>query len=188
MYEALEKTAATGLPYLELFAWQKLSPDHPDAQPTAGLSATLQKDWKKKAADLGVKIIGIYSKLENPDSAKAMFEFAAMQSRSERMGFCCDTGHWRRSGLDPVEMLQKIVPRVKTFHLKDLDQFGVPRAKDVVWGQGAGRIAWILAEIERLDIQRPYFSIEWERDPNESIQTHAKSVAFLEQIACTYRM
>ena len=46
VFEALEKIAATGLHYAELFARQKLSPANPAARPTAGLSETLQKDLK----------------------------------------------------------------------------------------------------------------------------------------------
>ena len=233
VFESLEKIAATGLRYTELFAWQKLSPASPDARPTAGLSKTLQKDLKKKAADSGVKMIGLYTGLDNPDSAKAMFEFAAemefeaivseppaallhtieklteqyavdlalhnhpkpshywnpetglaaLRGRSKGMGFCCDTGHWCRCGLDPVDTLKKVAPRVKTFHLKDLEEFGAPGAKDVIWGQGKGRIADVLAEVKRLGITNPYFGIEWERDPNEPLQTHAKSVAYFEEVA-----
>ena len=232
-FEALEKMAATGLHYTELFAWQKLSPANPDARPTAGLSKSLQKDLRNKAADSGVKMIGLYSGLDKPDAAKAVFEFAAemgfevivseppetlldtidkltaeygvdlalhnhpkpshywnpetglaaLEGRSKGMGFCCDTGHWCRCGLDPVEMLRKVAPRVKTFHLKDLDQFGVRGAKDVVWGQGKGRIADILAEVKKLGIKNPYFGIEWERDPNEPLDTHAKSAAYFEKVA-----
>jgi sugar phosphate isomerase/epimerase len=99
------------------------------------------------------------------------------------MGFCCDTGHWCRCGLDPVEMLRKVAPRVKTFHLKDLEDFGVPGTKDAIWGQGKGRIADILAEVKKLDIKNPYFGIEWERDPNEPLDTHAKSAAYFEKVA-----
>jgi len=99
------------------------------------------------------------------------------------MGFCCDTGHWCRSNLEPVAMLEKIGPRVKTFHLKDLDRFGVREAKDVIWGQGKGRIAAILREVHRQGIEKPYFGIEWERNPNEPLETHARSVAFFEEVA-----
>jgi len=233
VFEALEKIAATGLHYTELFAWQKLSPADPDARPAPGLSKALRKDLRAKAADSGVKMIGVYAGLKNPDAAKAMFDFAAemefevivseppealldaiekltqeygvdlalhnhpkpshywnpetglaaLEGRSKRMGFCCDTGHWCRCGLDPVEMLRKVAPRVKTFHLKDLEQFGVRGAKDAIWGQGKGRIADILAEVKKLDIENPYFGIEWERDPNEPIETHARSAAFFEQVA-----
>lgn len=233
IFEAIEKTAATGLSYAELFAWQKLSPANPDVTPERGLSKTLRNDLRKKAADLGVKIVGMYSRMKDPDATKADFEFAsdmgfevivgeppeamldvveglteefgvdlalhnhpkpshywnpdtglaALKGRSKRMGFCCDTGHWCRSGFDPVEMLRKVAPRVKTFHLKDLEAFGVLDAKDAIWGQGKCHIADILAEVRKQDIQHPYFSIEWERNPNESIKTHAASVAFFEKVA-----
>ena len=233
LFEALEKIAATGLHYVELFSWQKFSPKHPDATSGAGLSEALRKDLKKKAADLGVNMIGIYGRLGDADSAKALFEFAAdmqlevivgepkeslldavegltqeykvdlalhnhpkpshywnpdtglaaLKGRSKRMGFCCDTGHWVRCGLDPVETLRKIGSRVKTFHLKDLGEFGVTKTSDVIWGQGKGQIAGILAEVKKLGLKKPYIGIEWERDPNEPLETHAKSAAFLEQVA-----
>ncbi len=233
VFEALEKTAATGLCHAELFAWQKLSPANPDVTPERGLSKTQRNDLRKKAADLGVKIVGMYSRMKDPGATKADFEFAAdmgfevivgeppeamldvveglteefgvdlalhnhpkpshywnpdtglaaLNGRSKRMGFCCDTGHWCRSGFDPVEMLRKVASRVKTFHLKDLEAFGVLDAKDAIWGQGKGRIADILAEVRKQDIQNPYFSIEWERNPNEAIKTHAASVAFFEKVA-----
>ncbi len=233
LFEALDRMAVTGLGYTELFAWQKFSPAHPDAKPDPNLSPTLRRDLRKKAADSGVKMIGIYSRLDQPEAIQAMFAFAAemdlkfivgeppealldtaekaaeeyrvdlalhnhpkpshywnpetglaaLKGRSARMGFCCDTGHWVRCGLDPVEALAKVGPRVKTFHLKDLDRFGVREAQDVVWGQGEGKIAGLLAETKRLGIERPYFGIEWERDPNEPLETHAKSAAFFEQVA-----
>jgi sugar phosphate isomerase/epimerase len=235
VFESLEKMAATGLRYTELFSWQKLSPTHSDAKPDPGLSKTLRKDLKNKARDCGVTIIGCYTGLDNPDAAQAFFEFAAdmefefivseppeglldtieklteeykvdlalhnhpkpssywdpktgwaaLKGRTARMGFCCDTGHWCRCGLDPVAMLKIVGPRVKAMHLKDLDQFGVPSAKDVIWGQGKGRIADILAEVKSQGIQRPYFGIEWERTTNEPLETHARSAAFFEQVAKT---
>jgi len=114
----------------------------------------------------------------NPDVG-----LAALKGRSQRMGFCCDTGHWCRSGLEPVEMLKKIGSRIKTFHLKDLDAFGVRGAKDVVWGQGKGRIADILAEVKRQGIAHPYFGIEWERTPDSEPSLHAESVGFFEKTA-----
>ena len=233
LFEALEKIADAGLHYAELFAWQRLSPKHPDARSGAGLSTRLRKELKKKAEDLGVEMLGLYSGLDSADAAKAAFEFAAemglefivseppeplldaiekltaeykidlalhnhpkpshywnpdvglaaLKGRSSRMGFCCDTGHWCRCGLDPVAAVKKIGPRVKTFHLKDLDQFAVRDAKDVVWGEGKGKIADVLAAVKELGIKRPFFGIEWERDPNEPLQTHVRSVEFLEKVA-----
>lgn len=233
LFETLDKISETGLRYSELFTWQKLSPQHPDAQSGPGLSQTLRSDLKKKASDCGVHLIGCYASAGSPDAAKALFEFAAdmgfevivseppvamldaieklteeykidlalhnhpqpsqywnpetglaaLKGRSERMGFCCDTGHWCRSGLDPVEVLRRVASRAKTFHLKDLDDFGVRSAKDVIWGQGQGRIAEILAEIKKQGIKRPYFGIEWERTTDSEPSLHAESVAFFEKTA-----
>lgn len=232
LFETLDKIADVGLHFVELFAWQKLSPEHPDAKPDPELSKTLRSDLKKKAADCGVDMIACYASLGSPEAAKAFFEFAAdmgfevivsepsqemldavekltgeykidlalhnhpkpshywnpetgltvLQGRSDRMGFCCDTGHWCRSGLEPVEMLRRIGPRLKTFHLKDLDDFGVPAAGDVIWGQGKGRIAEILAEVKRQGL-KPYFGIEWERTADSEPALHAESVAFFEKTA-----
>ncbi|NLF72784.1 MAG: sugar phosphate isomerase/epimerase [Candidatus Anammoximicrobium sp.] len=232
LFEALDKIAAVGLRYTELFAWQKLSPQHADAKPGPALSKTLRQDLKKKASDLGIQMIACYTGLDSPDAAKAFFEFAAdmgfqalvseppegvldaieklteeykidlalhnhpkpshywnpetglkaLEGRSPRMGFCCDTGHWCRCGLEPVPVLKQLGARVKTFHLKDLDDFGVPGARDVIWGQGKGRIAEILAEVKRQGL-KPYFGIEWERTADSEPALHAEAVAFLEKTA-----
>ncbi len=233
-FEALDKMAATGLHYAEMFSWQKLGPKNAGAKVDPALSKALRKDLKKKASDCGVNMIGCYTSLKNADAAKAFFDFAsdmgfefivgepagddlldaiekltkehkvdlalhnhpkpshywnpdtgmaALKGRSAGMGLCCDTGHWCRCDLDPVEVLKKVGPRVKTFHMKDLDAFGVRKAKDVIWGQGKGSIAGIMAEVKAQDIKKPYFGIEWERDPNEPIEVHAKSAAFFEETA-----
>lgn len=43
LFETLEKIAQTGLHCAEAFAWQKLSPEHPEAKVDPGLSAPLRK-------------------------------------------------------------------------------------------------------------------------------------------------
>ncbi len=232
LFETFDKIAQVGLRHAELFAWQKLSPEHPNVTIDPNLPAPLRKAIKQKAADCGVHMIGCYTSLGSEDAAKASFEFAAdmgfeilvseppeamfdaiekltgeykvdlglhnhpepspywnpdtgmaaLKGRSERMGLCCDTGHWCRSNLEPVEVLKKVGPRVKTFHLKDLDDFGVRGAKDVIWGQGKGRIADILAEVKRQGL-KPYFGIEWERTADSEPEIHAESVAFLDKTA-----
>jgi sugar phosphate isomerase/epimerase len=232
LFDTLEKIAKVGLRYAEMFAWQRLSPEHPNVQSGPGLSPALRARLKEKAAECNVNLMGCYTGLGSPDEAKAFFEFAAdmgleilvgeppegmfdaveklteeykidfglhnhakpspywhpdtglkaLEGRSERMGFCCDTGHWIRSGLEPVEMLQRIGSRVRTFHMKDLDAFAVPKASDVVWGQGEGRIAGILAEVKRQGL-KPYFGIEWERTADSEPAIHAESVAFFEKTA-----
>ena len=59
------------------------------------------------------------SKYWNPDTV-----LEQCQGRSKRIGACADTGHWMRSGLNPVEQLKKLEGRIISFHFKDLNQTG----------------------------------------------------------------
>ncbi len=38
----------------------------------------------------------------------------------KNVGYCADVGHWKRSGLDPVECLKKYGDKVVSLHFKDL--------------------------------------------------------------------
>ncbi len=42
-----------------------------------------------------------------------------LEGRHENLGFCADIGHWASSGLDPLEVVKKVAPRIRSFHLKD---------------------------------------------------------------------
>jgi len=64
-----------------------------------------------------------------------------------RIGACADTGHWMRSGVNPVEGLRMLEGRIIDVHLKDLDAFGKKDARDVPFGQGEGNIHDVLAEL-----------------------------------------
>lgn len=67
------------------------------------------------------------------------------EGRSKRIGACCDTGHWARSGLDPVDTLRKLEGRILTFDLKDVNEEGFC----VPFGAGKGDIRGILKELHR---------------------------------------
>jgi len=43
----------------------------------------------------------------------------AIEGRHANLGFCADLGHWATSGLDPLEVVKSIAPRVHAFHMKD---------------------------------------------------------------------
>ena len=50
-----------------------------------------------------------------------------------RIGSCADTGHWPRSGLDPVDAITKLKGRIMSSHLKETDKIG-QGARDIVYG------------------------------------------------------
>ena len=112
----------------------------------------------------------------NPDTV-----LKVCQGRSKRIGACADTGHWMRSGLNPIECLKKLEGRIISFHFKDLNQLG-RGAHDVPWGTGAGDAKGMLAEIHRQGI-KAVFSIEYEHNWNNSLPEIAKCVEFFDKTA-----
>lgn len=67
-----------------------------------------------------------------------------VKDRDPRMGACADTGHWVRSGLDPVACIRLLKGRIFDSHLKDLNEKGNPKAHDVPYGTGVSDVPAIL--------------------------------------------
>lgn len=80
------------------------------------------------------------------------------------VGFCADVGHWRRSGLDPVAVLEKYGDKVVSLHFKDLNA-GTGDLHDVIWGTGASRAAEMLKVLAKKGFKGTFaieFEHEWE--------------------------
>ena len=104
------------------------------------------------------------------------------KDRSKRIGACCDTGHWMRSKIDPLEALKKLEGRIISFHLKDLKEFGKRKAKDVPWGTGVGKTRELLEEVLRQKV-RCFFAIEYEQANPELLHNMAKCVNYFDATA-----
>lgn len=72
----------------------------------------------------------------------------ACEGRSTYVGACADTGHWIRSGIDPLDAMRKLDGRIISLHLKDVDR-NAPDAVDVPWGTGVGKVREVLEELRR---------------------------------------
>jgi len=112
----------------------------------------------------------------NPDTV-----LDACKGRSKRIGACADTGHWMRSGIEPLAAVRKLQGRIISFHFKDLNTFG-PGAHDVPWGTGKAAIREILKEVHRQGLRAP-FSIEYEYNWENSLPEIAQCVAYFEKVA-----
>ncbi len=108
----------------------------------------------------------------NPDTVLKVCE-----GRSNMIGACADTGHWTRSGIDPLEAVKKLEGRIVSSHFKDLNEFGNRGAHDVVWGTGVGKAAAILAELKKQGYKGA-FSIEYEYHWDNSMPEISGCVAF----------
>lgn len=115
------------------------------------------------------------------DPAKVL---ASIDGRSKRVGVCADTGHWKRSGLDPVEALRSMRGRVIELHFKDVasDQ-DIKDAKDKPWGTGACDAAGMIKE---LTVQgfKGYVFVEYEDGAGKELDANvAKCVEFFDETA-----
>ncbi|MBN2311160.1 MAG: sugar phosphate isomerase/epimerase [Candidatus Hydrogenedentes bacterium] len=116
------------------------------------------------------------SRYWNPDK---VLEVCA--GRSERIGACADTGHWMRSGINPLEALKKLEGRIISFHFKDLNQMDKD-AHDVPWGTGQADVQALLTEIRRQGIEA-VFSVEYEHNWENSLPEIAESVVYFDKVA-----
>ncbi|AQT69275.1 Xylose isomerase-like TIM barrel [Anaerohalosphaera lusitana] len=110
------------------------------------------------------------SRYWNPDTVLKVAE-----GRSDYIGACADTGHWVRSGLDPVECLKKLEGRIKSLHFKEIKD-----GHDVPWGTGAKRAPKLLEELHRQGFEG-VFSIEYEYNWSNSVPEMRQCVAFFEK-------
>jgi len=117
------------------------------------------------------------SRYWNPDTV-----LKACEGRSKRIGACADTGHWMRSGINPVDAIKKLQGRIVSFHFKDLNKYGRQGAHDVVWGTGKADVEAILREVHRQGFQG-VFSIEYEHNWDNSLPEIAQCVAYFDQVA-----
>ena len=106
----------------------------------------------------------------------------ACQGRSKWIGVCADTGHWMRSGVNPVEALKKLEGRIISLHLKDLNKFDDKEAHDVIWGTGKADVKAIMAELNRQNFDG-LFTIEYEHNWENSSPEIRECIAYFDRQA-----
>ncbi|MBW8001213.1 MAG: sugar phosphate isomerase/epimerase [Planctomycetes bacterium] len=100
----------------------------------------------------------------------------ACKGRSKYIGACADTGHWVRSGLDPIEMIKKLEGRIISFHFKEMDD-----DHDVIWGTGKNRVGPILKELRRQNFAG-VFSIEYEYKWENNLPEIEKCIEYFNKV------
>lgn len=232
-FEAVNKTAALGLNYIEAYPGQRLSPAEPEVIFDQHLDAAGMEKARMKLQSAGVSLVnfGVVNLPNDETESRRVFEFAksmgietivsepprdafdlleglcseygirvaihnhpapsaywspesvvaVCEGRSEWIGACADTGHWIRSGVDPLEAMRALEGRIVSFHSKDVDTRS-PDALDVPWGTGVGNMKEQLSEIRRQGI-KPVISIEYELSTDaDPVADMAKCVAYFESV------
>ena len=134
--------------------------------------------------------IAIHEHVRQPDKPEYVYwdpagVAKALEGRSRRMGACADTGHWTRSGINPVEGLKILEGRIKCLHLKDMDQ-RKPQGKDVIWGTGLSDMKGILTEMCRQGFDG-LAAIEYEENPKDNLAEVAKCIRFHDKVCRSLR-
>lgn len=101
------------------------------------------------------------------------------EGRDKRVGSCADTGHWVRSGLDPVECLKILEGRIISSHLKDLHEKGM-EGHDVPFGTGVSNIKGILDELKSQGF-KGNISIEYEYNWDNSVPEVTECINFIKK-------
>jgi len=147
------------------------------SEPPADALDVIEKLTDEYKIDVAIHNHPEPSRYWNPDTV-----LEACKGRSKRIGACADTGHWMRSGINPVDALKSLQGRIISFHLKDLNKYGRQGAHDVPWGTGKADICAILAEVYRQKF-KGVFSAEYEHNWENSLPEIAQSVAYFDKVA-----
>lgn len=128
--------------------------------------------------------LAIHNHPKSPDSKYWRPEdvLKVCEGRSKRIGSCPDTGHWVRSGLDPVQCLKKAKKRIITMHLKDVAESGKPQARDVPMGTGKANYTAVLNELYAQKF-RGVMTIEYEHLSPQLVEDVGKCAKFVEDFA-----
>ena len=163
---------------------KKMGIDTLVAEPEPAALDTVEKLCKEYNIKVAIHDHPRPSHYWNPDTV-----LEAVKGRTPLMGACADTGHWLRSGLDPVECLRKLEGRVICLHFKDLvpDNPEKPAADknrkeskamhDVPWGTGVGNVKAQMAELKRQHFRGAY-CVEYEYHWDNSMPEVAECVKF----------
>jgi len=105
------------------------------------------------------------------------FVFNAVKDRHKNIGICADIGHWATSGLDPLEAIKKVAPRVLSFHMKD-------RATIDKWSHDRPFGTGVIDNIAILDEVRKHgfagnVSIEYEHNWQTNLAEVAQCAGYL---------
>ena len=115
---------------------------------TAEPSLTMWDSIDSLAGVYGVKVAihehwkGV-SRYWSPDSVLAAIK------NHPNFGACADLGHWPKSGINPLEAVQKLSGHIIGVHLKDIAAYNNPALKDVPVGTGVVDFPAIFAELKK---------------------------------------
>ena len=72
-------------------------------------------------------------------------------------GACADLGHWPKSGIDPVDAVNKLKGHIIGIHLKDIAAFNDPKLRDVPVGTGVVNFPAVFQSLKDQEFRGPIY-------------------------------
>ncbi|CUU35605.1 MAG: sugar phosphate isomerase/epimerase [Armatimonadetes bacterium] len=109
------------------------------------------------------------------DTIRSVVE--AMRGQPDWIGACIDTGHYLRSGEDPVEAVRRFGKRVYGVHLKDVKN----RTQFTVLGKGDLDTVGFLRALKQIDFKY-CLALEYEENPKDPIPDIQACLDYLKSV------
>ncbi|MBW7995696.1 MAG: sugar phosphate isomerase/epimerase [Candidatus Glassbacteria bacterium] len=102
---------------------------------------------------------------------------------SPMVGLCVDSGHYGRSGVNPVAVVEEFGERVRMVHLKDMvpDDSNEYGWSDRVVGQGMLDLPGMMNRLVEIGFDGP-FSLEYESEPSAPVQPLKQCLAAIAEV------
>ncbi len=95
----------------------------------------------------------------------------AVKDHDKRIGACVDTGHYIRSGENPVDVIRKLGDRVHALHIKDDTHKGDKGSHNVVIGEANLDVVGVFKALKDINFAADgSISLEYESNPDNPIE------------------
>src|SRR5579859_33905 len=101
----------------------------------------------------------------------------AMKGMDARMGCCIDVGHTARAGVDVVQAIREVGPRVFNVHMKDLTSF-TDKESQVAVGEGKMPVKKIFEALESIKYAG-FVDLEYEINEKDPMPGVIESIAYM---------
>lgn len=105
----------------------------------------------------------------------------SLKGCSQRIGACCDNGHWMRSSISPVDGYEQLKDHIISLHFKDMNAFGDPQAHTVPFGTGKHNIKQTLQKLDAINF-KGVFTIEYEHNWKNPLPDIKQSVEYFYKV------
>lgn len=112
------------------------------------------------------------------------YVLSLVKDRDPRMGACADVGHWVRSGIKPTDAIMILKGRIFDSHIKDLTEFGNPKAHDMIWGTGKSDIPAVLNAYAEIGFWGP-LAAEYEHNWDTNVEEVKQCLEFVKNFKPT---